>query len=396
MRIDVSADQPIRVLIVDDSAVVRGSLGRIIDAEPDMRVVTTAVHGQDALNALRHTDIDVILLDIEMPVMDGLAALPLILQQAPSARVLMISSLTHEGASITMRALALGAVDFIHKPLAKDGVHGLKQLADQLVAKVRAVARGRAARQTVSGGHDTGPDVAQNSARGLLETFDETGSPSIGHAAGASKSSTPHVSPGRPHVPAAEPRILAIAASTGGPNALAELVQALPIDFPLPVLVTQHMPPIFTHMLAQRLSREGALACDEAREGDVITAGRIYMAPGDYHLLVSMVNDVPIVRLAHGEPENHCRPSADPMFRSVAHAYGASSLAMVLTGMGDDGRRGCEAIAAAGGRVVVQDEASSVVWGMPGSVVESGVPCTILPLTSMVQHVMSLCCVRAP
>jgi two-component system chemotaxis response regulator CheB len=351
----VSADQPIRVLIVDDSAVVRGSLGRIIDAEADMCVVTTAVHGQDALNALRHTDIDVVLLDIEMPVMDGLAALPLILQQTPSARVLMISSLTHEGAATTMRALALGAVDFIHKPQAKDGVSGLKQLADQLVDKVRAVARGRVVRP-----------------------------------------STQHVSPARPHIPAVEPRILAIAASTGGPNALAELVHALPIDFPLPVLVTQHMPPIFTHMLAQRLSREGALACDEARDGDVITAGRIYMAPGDYHLLVSVVNDVPIVRLAHGEPENHCRPSADPMFRSVAHAYGAGSLALVLTGMGDDGRRGCEAIVAAGGRVMVQDEASSVVWGMPGSVVESGVPCAILPLTSMAQHIMSLCRVRTP
>jgi len=398
----VTADVRIRVLIVDDSVVVRGSLGRIIDAETDMRVVTTAVHGQDALDALRHTAADVVLLDLEMPVMDGLAALPRILECAPETRVVMISSLTHEGASITMRALALGAVDFIHKPQAKEGVQGLQMLADQLVAKVRAVGRGRVGHRAIDRGHDhdiaagiaesratqdTGGDV--RGARASDRAVRETATPF------ASRVTSSVMTPPRAYPPPSEPRLLAIAASTGGPNALAELVRVLPVDFPLPILVTQHMPPIFTHMLAQRLSREGVLACDEARDGDVVMAGRIYIAPGDRHLIVTRSADAPVIRLVHGEPENHCRPSADPMFRSVAQVYGAGGIAMVLTGMGDDGRRGCEAVAAMGGRVLVQDEASSVVWGMPGSVVDAGVPCIVLPLSGLVSHVTSLCSTRA-
>jgi two-component system chemotaxis response regulator CheB len=381
----------IRVLIVDDSVVVRGSLGRIIDAEPDMRVVTTAVNGQDAVDALRHTEADVVLLDVEMPVMDGLTALPLILRQAPSVQVLMSSALTHDGAAVTMRALALGAVDFIHKPQAKDGVHALRALAEQLVAKVRAVGT-RNTRNTKSpmgargAGAAMGPVAVRNGAMTpavVSLPVNGAGDPGL----------TAH-----PLVAGAEsttPRIVGIAASTGGPNALAALAAALPVDFPLPIVVTQHMPPIFTHMLAQRLSREGALACDEARDGEALVAGRIYVAPGDFHLVTATAQGTPVIRLAQGEMENHCRPSADPMFRSLAQSYGAGAVAVMLTGMGEDGRRGCEAVAAAGGRVIVQDEASSVVWGMPGSVVNAGIPCTILPLDAIVSHITALCCVRA-
>jgi len=370
---------PIRVLIVDDSAVVRGSLGRIVDAAGDMRVVTTAVNGQAALDALRHTPADVVLLDIEMPVMDGLTALPLMLERQPGLRVLMTSSLTHEGAKVTMRALALGAVDFVHKPQAKDGVQALTALAAQLTGKIRAVAGGRGATSGTTASPAAGTATATAAARSNVSGY-------AGPPGGAG--------PGGARGEWAPPQVVAIASSTGGPNALAEIMRDLPGDFPVPILVTQHMPPIFTAMLAQRLSREGALACDEARDGEPLLAGHVYVAPGDYHMLVSGTAAAPTIRLVQGEPENHCRPAADPMFRSVAQVYGAATLAVVLTGMGDDGRRGCDVMVGAGGRVLVQDEASSVVWGMPGSVVEANVPCSIVPLSAMAGQLVSACCVR--
>ncbi len=355
-----SGVQPIRVLIVDDSAVVRGVLGRIVDAQEDMRVATTAMNGRDALDALRLQEIDVVLLDIEMPVMDGLTALPLIVQRHPRARVLVTSSLTHESANVTMRALALGAVDYVYKPSTRGGgIFGVEAAATQVVAKIRAVA-----------GSGTAGDMttAINGGRHSL-------------------------SPGGDF----EPQVLVLAASTGGPNALATVVSGLPRDFPLPVLVTQHMPPIFTTMFAQRLARESSLPCDEARDGEALQPGRIYVAPGDHHLTVigGGLTRSPSLHITSDPPEHHCRPAADPMFRTAAQAFPNGVVAVVLTGMGDDGRQGCQAVAASGGRVIVQDETTSVVWGMPGSVVASGIPCSILPLRSISAHLASLCSVRS-
>lgn len=356
------------MLVVDDSAVVRGVLGRMVDAQEDMRVVTTATNGSDALDALRLQEIDVVLLDIEMPVMDGLTALPLICQRHPRARVLITSSLTHRSAAVTMRALALGAVDYVYKPSARDGgVFGVETAAAGIVAKIRAVAhRTSEADRRDSQSHHADAATSR-SARAALPVGDF------------------------------EPQILALAASTGGPNALAAVVAGLPRDFPLPVLVTQHMPPMFTTMFAQRLAREGTLPCEEAQDGEVLRSGRIYVAPGDRHMTVlgAAVGRSPTVRITDGPPEHHCRPAADPMFRTAAQVFPNGVLAVVLTGMGEDGRQGCEAVAAAGGRIVVQDEATSVVWGMPGSVVASGIPCSILPLQSISAHVASLCCVRS-
>lgn len=358
--------RPIRVLVVDDSAVVRGILGRMVDAQDDMRVVTTATNGRDALDAMRLQEIDVVLLDIEMPVMDGLTALPLICQRFPRSRVLITSALTHHSASVTMRALALGAVDYVHKPSARGGgVVGVEVAASGIIAKIRAVA-----------------DWAPGERRPNEVPLD-----------GREGQSTRIIPPAADF----EPAVLAIAASTGGPNAVAAVIAGLPRDFPLPVLVTQHMPPIFTTMFAQRLAREGTLPCDEAREGEVLHPGRVYVAPGDHHM--TLVASGPTGRVAihitDDPPEHHCRPAADPMFRAAAQAFPDGVLAVVLTGMGEDGRRGCEAVAAAGGRIIVQDEATSVVWGMPGSVVASGIPCSILPLQSIPAHVASLCLVRS-
>ena len=366
------SDSPqIRVLIVDDSAVARGLLGRMVDAEEDMRVATTATNGSDALDALRLQEVDVVLLDIEMPVMDGLTALPLITQRYPRARVLVTSALTQRSASITMRALALGAVDYVNKPATRSGGGALggEAAATEIVAKIRAVAhqppKERAALPSTA--PDATPSTPPRAIRNVM---------SLGEF---------------------EPRVLALAASTGGPNALATVVRGLPRDFPLPVLVTQHMPPIFTTMFAQRLARESELPCDEAHDGENLMPGRVYVAPGDRHLTVVGAGVVrgAILRVSDGPPEHHCRPAADPMFRTAAQAFPNGVLAVVLTGMGEDGRDGCAAVAASGGRVIVQDESSSVVWGMPGSVVESGVPCSIIPLHSISAHVASLCCIRS-
>ncbi len=350
----------IRVLIVDDSAVIRGALGRIIDVEGDMVVVTTAPNGRVALDALRRTPVDVVLLDIEMPEMDGLTALPIILSTYPSTRVIMASSLTQRGAEVTMQALALGAADFIAKPAAKTGSAALAALGVEIASKVRAV--GRAARGRVP--------VTTPSTRPTTPVRTELL---------ASRAVV------------AAPRIVAIAASTGGPNALSEVLRSLPPSFPLPILITQHMPAAFTTLLAARLERDTGRRCVEATGRMDIEAGVTYVAPGGFHMIVQTHEGVPHVRLTETDPENYCRPSADPMLRSVAAIYGPSAIVVVLTGMGEDGMRGCQQIREHGGRVIAQDQATSVVWGMPGAVVHAGYANIVAPL-SAVGHTMLAWC----
>lgn len=359
-----SPSKNVRVLIVDDSAVVRGALGRILESEPGISVVTTAPNGRLALDALKHVDVDVVLLDVEMPEMDGLATLPRILAEHPGVHVIMASSLTQQGAAITMQALALGATDYIAKPSARTGSASLNAMAHEIISKVRTIgSSGRGAARTKVAAP---PPATRPAARSTV----------LGGAGSD-----------------VAPRIVAIAASTGGPNALADVLTALPRDFPLPMVITQHMPPLFTGLLAQRLARDAGRECVEGRDGDAIRAGCTYVAPGDYHMLVATHEGRPFIRLSQTPPENHCRPAADVMLRSVASIYGASTLAVVLTGMGEDGKRGCEAVRAAGGRVVSQDEASSVVWGMPGAVTTAGLANWCLPLNEIAQKISSLCCV---
>ncbi len=351
----------IRVLIVDDSAVIRGALGRIIDAEPDLRVVTTANNGVVALDALRHVTVDVVLLDIEMPEMNGLTVLPLILSSYPDTRVIMASSLTQRGAEVTMQALALGAADYIAKPAARTGAATLATVAQEIATKVRII--GRSARGQKRATPQPPPDVARTALLSARHTD-------------------------------AAPRIVAIASSTGGPNALAEVLGALPRDFPLPILITQHMPAMFTLLLAQRLERDAGRKCCEAVDGQAIESNHVYVAPGGFHMIVQTHEGRPFVRLTQTEPENFCRPSADPMLRSIAAIYGASTLAVVLTGMGEDGMRGCADVHQRGGRVVVQDEASSVVWGMPGAVAHAGYASVIAPLSGIADAIMNQCGAR--
>jgi two-component system chemotaxis response regulator CheB len=364
------AAAPIRVLIVDDSAVIRGALGRIIDAERDMTVATTAPNGRLALDALKHTKVDVVLLDVEMPEMDGITALPRILSGYPDTRVIMASSITQSGAEVTLQALALGAADYITKPAARSGSSTLAAMQAEIVAKVRAIGRavhGRSAK--------LGTGAASKGTTG---------------AAGGAAYTPPSALLASKHGNAV-PRVLTIASSTGGPNALAEVLSGLPRDFPLPILITQHMPAVFTGLLAQRLERDCGRPCTEAVDGEPILANHAYVAPGGFHMIVRTEEAKPYIQLTVTEPENYCRPSADPMFRSVSSIYGASTLAVVLTGMGDDGMRGARAIHERGGRVLVQDEATSVVWGMPGAVANAGLASAILPLSAIAEAIQASC-----
>ncbi len=351
----------VRVMIVDDSTVIRGLLGRIIDGQPDMRVVCSAPNGRSALDLLRHREVDVVLLDIEMPEMDGLEALPRILEMRPGIRVVMASSLTQQGAQITLKALALGAADYVAKPSALQASRGMAAISAELVAKVRAL--GRAA---LSGRREKAAPVPASSP-------------------------APDLAAPALHDPAESFRVLAIASSTGGPNALSAVLGGLPRDYPLPILVVQHMPPLFTAALAERLQRETGRPCSEARHGERLLPGRTYVAPGDHHVTVASAGEgAVVIRLGDGPPENYCRPSADPMLRSVAAVFGPGALALVLTGMGEDGLRGCREVAARGGRVVVQDEATSVVWGMPGAVANAGLASAVLPLARIPGHLRHL------
>lgn len=388
------APGPIRVLTVDDSAVIRGFLARIIDAEPDMTVVATAMNGQMALNVLDRRPVDIVLLDIEMPVMDGLTALPRILEKAPDARVIMASSLTEKGAEVTVRALSLGAADYVTKPSARHA-QGLGPVARQLVRKIRVLAgRGdplqAAGAPSPAGETPAGPD-AGSAVSTSPPASGSAGAPTASRSRAEGTPSLPAtlldrqagIAPPR-FAPSSEPaRILGIASSTGGPNALAEFFRRLPADFRLPVVLVQHMPALFTAMLAERLGGVTGRPAVEGADGMPVEDGHIYVAPGDWHMTVERSANGPVLRLDQSPPQNFCRPAADPLFRSMAQVYGGAQVAVVLTGMGHDGLQGAEAVARAGGTVLAQDQATSVVWGMPRAVAVSGLAHRVLPLTEL-------------
>jgi two-component system, chemotaxis family, protein-glutamate methylesterase/glutaminase len=355
----IASATPIRVMVVDDSVVIRGLLGRIVDAEADMRVVASAPNGRSALDLLRLKPVDVVLLDIEMPEMDGLTALPLIVADHPAVRVIMASSLTAAGAEVTIKALSLGAADYITKPSSRSLVNDAETVARELVSKIRAL--GRASRSFPA------PRIA-----------------------GATASNGSVV---RDHVRRAPARVVAIAASTGGPNALGRVLVDLGPEFPLPIVIVQHMPQYFTAVLASRLERESGRECREAVNGEMLLGGRTYVAPGDYHLVLAQREAGAVLHLSQSAPVHYCRPSADPMFRSVAKVFGKGVLAVVLTGMGEDGAAGCRDVVAAGGQVIVQDAATSVVWGMPGSVANAGLASAVLPLDRIGSYVLDACTV---
>ena len=333
-----AAETPVRVMLCDDSAVIRGALARMLEADARVRVVARAADGRQAVAALARQKVDVAVLDIEMPDLDGLAALPLLLQADPHLRVIMASTLTTRGADIALRALRLGAADYVPKPsVAAIGDDSFRR---ELLAKVLAL----------------GARPPRNAAP----------APTLRRAA-----------------PRQAPALLAIGCSTGGPQALFSLLPALGARLPVPVVVTQHMPPTFTRLLAGHLDRLGALPCTEAEDGAALRPGHLYLAPGERHLLVEGAPGRLSARLSDGPAENFCRPAVDPMLRSAAAACGGRVLVLMLTGMGQDGLAGTRAVTEAGGTALAQDEASSVVWGMPGAVAQAGLCRDVLPLSAL-------------
>jgi len=329
-----------RVMICDDSAVIRGALARILEADPEITVVAKVENGQRAVEHLRAAQVDVVVLDIEMPVMDGLTALPLLLRADPGIRVIMASTLTTRGAEIALRALRLGASDYVPKP-SSIGIVGDDGFRRELLEKVKGLARMR---------H---------------------------RSAMPNRAKAPITLRSAPPIPA---RLLAIGSSTGGPQALFTLIQGLGRVVGVPVVLTQHMPAAFTPILADHLNRLGLMPCTEARDGETLVANRIYLAPGEKHLLVEGGRAGFRARVTNDPPENFCRPSVDPMLRSACAAAEGRVLVAMLTGMGQDGLLGTSKVIEAGGAAVGQDEATSVVWGMPGAIAKAGLCHAVLPL----------------
>ena len=360
--------QPVRVMVVDDSAVIRGLISKALEADPAVKVMHSASNGQMAVEIATRSNIEVVVLDIEMPVMDGITALPKLLAAKPGLQVVMASTLTRKNADISLKALAAGAADYVAKPSSSELVSA-EDFKRELTAKVKEL--GQAYRRK----YPASATAAPTATRRNLAPVAPAGPPApIKLRAEAT----------------IQPEILAIGSSTGGPQALFKVLGGLGGKADLPILVTQHMPATFTAILAEHIAQASRVPTAEARDGEPVLSSRIYVAPGDIHMTVAIEDGKKVIRLIKSAPENFCRPAVDPMLRSVAAAYGARSMVLILTGMGSDGQKGSAAVVAAGGSVVAQDEATSVVWGMPGAVAKAGLCSAVLPLSEIAPYLRRL------
>jgi two-component system, chemotaxis family, protein-glutamate methylesterase/glutaminase len=358
------AARKIRVMIVEDSVVIRGLLTRWLSVESDFEIAGIAVNGREAIRLATDLKPDVILLDVEMPVMDGLTALPEILKSSPGSRVIMASTMTQRGGEVTIRALSSGASDYLAKPSAGE-LTAASDYKRDLIAKVRML-----------GGHVLRkPDPLDRSSKLSAAPPIQ----SIGKADNL-----------RTVTPNARPKAIFIGASTGGPEALKTVIAGLQGKLDVPVLITQHMPALFTKILADHLSKQTGAEVIEAQAGMIARPGKFYIAPGNFHMTVTYAASVLRIDLNEGPPENHCRPAVDPLFRSAAAALGDSALAVILTGMGVDGREGAKAMVAKGAMLLAQDEETSVVWGMPGTVVRAGLASASKPITEIAQAILNV------
>ena len=346
-----------RVLIVDDAVVVRRIVTDVLSADPELEVIGTAANGKIGLQKIQHMNPDVVTLDIEMPEMDGLETLAEIRKLYPRLPVIMFSTLTQRGASATLEALALGASDYVTKPANVGSVAAARQsLRDQMIPKIKA----------------------------LFER-----SNAIASVKPALISAPAAVHPGAPITPSKNAliNVVAIGISTGGPNALCDIMPEIPADFPVPIVIVQHMPPMFTKLLAERLDSRCQIRVHEGVAGESIQPGHAYIAPGNYHMVIKRKSTEVVLDTNQDAPENSCRPAVDVLFRSVNATYGAGSLGVIMTGMGQDGLRGCESIRNSGGYVIAQDEESSVVWGMPGFVARAGLANIVSPLRQIAMEI---------
>ncbi|HEX7922807.1 MAG TPA: chemotaxis response regulator protein-glutamate methylesterase [Bradyrhizobium sp.] len=358
----------VRVMVVDDSVVIRGMISRWIGAEPDMEVVASLRTGLDAVNQLERFNPDVAVLDIEMPDLDGISALPQLLAKKRDLVIIMASTLTRRNAEISLKALSLGASDYIPKPestreptAAETFRHDLIQKIRHLGAKVRRSPAHTTASPPLAPGHDK---------------------PRTGLVPAAAPAAPAQIT--RRSFGLLQPKVLLIGSSTGGPQALMSLVAEIgPVIDRVPVLITQHMPPTFTTILAEHLARTSKRPAHEGIDGESIRPGQIYLAPGGRHMRIARHGIDATIALDDGPPVNFCKPAVDPMFTSAIDVWQGSIMSVILTGMGSDGMRGGKDIVAAGGSVIAQDEASSVVWGMPGAAVHAGICAAVLPLNQI-------------
>ncbi|HET7885067.1 MAG TPA: chemotaxis response regulator protein-glutamate methylesterase, partial [Bradyrhizobium sp.] len=351
--------EPLRVMLVDDSVVIRGMISRWLGSEPDIVVAAALRTGLEAVNQVERINPDIAILDIEMPELDGISALPKLLAKKRNLIVIMASTLTRRNAEISFKALSLGASDYIPKPESTRESSAAETFRHDLVQKIRHLGA------KVRRGSASASSLAPAADRGL-------------RAATAHAPAAPLV---RRNFSTQNPKVLLIGSSTGGPQALMNVVADIgPVIDRFPVLITQHMPPTFTTILAEHLARASHRPAHEAIDGEAIKPGHIYLAPGGRHMRVTRQATGAVIALDDGAPINFCKPAVDPLFSSATDVWQGSILALILTGMGSDGMRGGKDIVAAGGSVIAQDEATSVVWGMPGAAANAGICAAVLPL----------------
>lgn len=381
-----ASNDSVKVMIVDDSAVVRGLVSRWIEEEPGLNLVARHANGKLAVDDIQKSRPDVIVLDIEMPVMDGLTALPLLKKALPSTKVVISSTLTRRNAEVSLKALSLGATDYIAKPDSNRGVTTSLDFRRDLMSKVKVLGGAR---------HSASATASQSGTSGR-QAFSIPRSPSR----------TPGTRPAAPvrtslHNSASSaklrkfsnmrPRILAIGSSTGGPQALIEVLKKTsPALGGIPTVITQHMPATFTTILAEHIEQATGRKAKEGENGETLAPGKIYVAPGGLHMILEKNAGNTLIKLHDGPQVNFCKPAVDPLFETVSSIYGSAALGVILTGMGHDGAAGATLIADAGGSVIAQDEKSSVVWGMPGAAAAAGACAAILPLTEIGQKVTSI------
>ncbi len=400
---------PYRVMVVDDSAIIRGFLCRYLSEDSEIDVVTTANNGAVALRQLQANDIEVVVLDIEMPEMDGLTALPQMIKMVPDLQVVMASTLTRKNAEVSLRSLQMGAVDYVPKPETARSVNANIDFRRELVDKVKAWAsrrRKKRGEKLPANASDLGAPTAGTTAAGLAAREVTARRPAAPAPGGgfvtARRPATPvSISSARAATTEAKPalfadkqislrtgsfrrpKVLAIGSSTGGPQALMKFFAGFKRAPDVPVLITQHMPATFTAILAEHLAQATGWKTQEASDGQMLKPGEVYVAPGGRHMEVAVVEGKACVRLTDEPPENFCRPAVDPLFRSLPAVYGENVLAVILTGMGHDGLKGARELTRTGGTLLAQDEASSVVWGMPGAVATAGLCTEVLPVDKL-------------
>lgn len=361
-----SSSTSVSVMLVDDSAVIRGATARILEKDPGIQIASSVSNGEMAVAAAKKCQPNIVILDIEMPVMDGITALPKILEASPKSKVIMFSTLTEKGAAISLKAMALGAVECLVKPTSKGPGDVDSEFAENLKRLVKS--------------------LAAAPARPIPMRVEST--PASPVATTAPTTSLLSVPPGSiklrddAFIYKGKPDILAIGSSTGGPQALLRVLSECGKP-DMPIIITQHMPATFTKILAQHIQSQAGLPATEGETGMPLEKGRVYVAPGGKHMLFEMKDGKPCILLDDGPQENFCKPAVDPMLRSALKIYGKKMLTVILTGMGSDGLNGGKLAVDAGCRLIAQDEASSVVWGMPGAVAKAGICNAVLPLESI-------------